>query len=90
MRGGGAAGALHKVALTRDGSRAITCSSDFTARAWEVFSGNCVHVFAGHTGWVVDAVLTLDSSLLVTASHDSTARCVPALCRAPLPLACCS
>lgn len=31
-----AAGALNKVILSRDSSRAVTCSSDFSARAWEV------------------------------------------------------
>ena len=30
------AGALHKVALTKDGKKVITCSADFTARVFEV------------------------------------------------------
>lgn len=67
-------GALHKVILTKDGKRVITCSEDFTARLWEVQTGTCVQTFTGHTSWVVDAALTSDSSLLATASHDGCAR----------------
>lgn len=40
----------------------------------QVFSGNCIQIFQGHTSGVVDAALTADSSILVTASHDGTAR----------------
>lgn len=59
------------MSLLRGLERNLTCVPCMLP---QVFSGTCVHVFSGHTAWVVDAVLTNDGSLLVTASHDGTAR----------------
>lgn len=68
------AGAIWSVALTPDGRRVITASEDFTARVWDVVSGNCAHVLDGHTGWVVHVCATADGLRCATASHDGTAR----------------
>ena len=68
------AGAIWSVALTPDGSSVLTASEDFTARVWDVVSGNCAHVLDGHTGWVVHICITADGSRCATASHDTTAR----------------
>ena len=68
------AGAVWSVALTPDGRRVLTASEDFTARVWDVVSGNCAHVLDGHTGWVVHVCTTADGLRCATASHDGTAR----------------
>ncbi|KAA6423724.1 MAG: hypothetical protein FRX49_06295 [Trebouxia sp. A1-2] len=68
------AGAVWSVALTPDGRRVVTGSEDFTARVWDVVSGNCAHVLDGHTGWVVQVCTTADGLRCATASHDGTAR----------------
>ena len=68
------AGAVWSVALTPDGRRVLTASEDFTARVWDVVSGNCAHVLDGHTGWVVHVCTTVDGLRCATASHDGTAR----------------
>ncbi|KAL3139891.1 hypothetical protein ABBQ38_004185 [Trebouxia sp. C0009 RCD-2024] len=68
------AGAVWSVALTPDGRRVLTASEDFTARVWDVVSGNCAHVLDGHTGWVVHVCTTQDGLRCATASHDGTAR----------------
>ena len=73
------AGAVWSVALTPDGRRVVTGSEDFTARVWDVVSGNCAHVLDGHTGWVVHVCTTADGLRCATASHDGTAR--SACCR---------
>lgn len=70
------AGAVWSVALTPDGRRVLTASEDFTARVWDVVSGNCAHVLDGHTGWVVHVCTTQDGLRCATASHDGTARWV--------------
>jgi WD40 repeat protein len=64
------------VALTPDARRAVTAGEDFTARVWDVLTGRCMAVLTGHSGWVVDAVVTQDGKRAVTASHDGTARCL--------------
>ncbi|DBB08019.1 TPA: hypothetical protein ACH3X3_009392 [Trebouxia sp. C0006] len=68
------AGAVWSVALTPDSRRVVTGSEDFTARVWDVVSGNCAHVLDGHTGWVVHVCTTADGLRCATASHDGTAR----------------
>lgn len=80
------AGAVWSVALTPDGRRVLTASEDFTARVWDVVSGNCAHVLDGHTGWVVHVCTTQDGLRCATASHDGTARWVKATCTSPFSL----
>ena len=67
-------GSIWSVALTPDARRLMTASEDFTARVWDVLSGNCAHVLEGHTGWVVHIAATDDGQHCATASHDGTAR----------------
>lgn len=62
------------VALTPDGRACMTAGEDFTARLWDTATGACVHVLAGHSGWVVDVAITPDCTQAITASHDGTAR----------------
>lgn len=63
------------VALTADAQRAVTAGEDFTARVWDMLTGRCTAVLTGHSGWVVDVVITPDGTRGITASHDGTARC---------------
>lgn len=67
-------GSIWSVALSPDARRLMTASEDFTARVWDVLSGNCAHVLEGHTGWVVHIAATDDGQHCATASHDGTAR----------------
>lgn len=67
-------GSIWSVALSPDARRLMTASEDFTARVWDVLSGNCAHVLEGHTGWVVHIAATNDGQHCATASHDGTAR----------------
>lgn len=74
VAGGTLVGSIWSVALTPDARRLMTASEDFTARVWDVLSGNCAHVLEGHTGWVVHIAATDDGQHCATASHDGTAR----------------
>ena len=76
-RGCPVAGALGKVVLTANGQKAVTTSEDFTARVWDIFSGRCLHVLAGHSAWVVHVDISAHGEACITASHDGTARSAP-------------
>jgi WD40 repeat protein len=72
--GGIMTGVIHAVALTPDSRRAVTASDDLTLRLWDLSSGTCDAVLAGHSGWVVDVKVTADGRHAISASHDGTAR----------------
>ncbi len=44
-------GLVFDVALSSDGSMAVTASEDFTARVWDLDEAKCEHVLQGHSGW---------------------------------------
>mmetsp|Transcript_36744 Transcript_36744/g.67365 ORF Transcript_36744/g.67365 Transcript_36744/m.67365 type:complete len:277 (+) Transcript_36744:3-833(+) len=62
------------VALSTDGSRLITSSSDKTAKIWDTATATVLHTLQGHSGWVVSADFRDDSSMVVTSGNDNTAR----------------
>lgn len=41
---------------------------------WDLASGKCIHVLAGHSGRVNTVTVSEDGATLITASDDSTAR----------------
>jgi WD40 repeat protein/serine/threonine protein kinase len=70
----GHTGDIHGMALTSDGSRALTGSFDGTLRLWNVQSAKEERLLTGHTGWVTSVALTPDGKLGLSGSHDQTAR----------------
>ena len=71
---GSLTGVLWCVVLTPDDKYAVTGSEDFTARIWQLSSGQCMRQMAGHKGWIMAVAVTPDGNRVLTASHDGTAR----------------
>jgi WD40 repeat protein len=62
------------VAITPDGSRAVSASDDHTLRVWDLQSGQSLRTLEGHLGWVLEVAITPDGRRAVSASHDSALR----------------
>jgi WD40 repeat protein len=60
--------------ITPSGTEAISCSSDGTARVWDLEIGDCMLQISGHAGPITSMAITGDGSLLVTSSEDGTMR----------------
>ncbi|MEO8498596.1 MAG: hypothetical protein ABI614_26335, partial [Planctomycetota bacterium] len=60
--------------FTPDGERAITVSSDQTARLWDLQSRTEVRRYTGHTGPLFCVALSTDGRTLVTGAQDNTLR----------------
>ena len=67
-------GRVISVAISPDGARLATGSSDNTARLWDAASGKVVQTFEGHKGRVWSVVISPDGARLATGSSDNTAR----------------
>ena len=65
---------IQTVALSSDGTRAISGSSDNNLRVWEVDSGRCISVLEGHTATVFCVSLSGDGKRAISASDDKTLR----------------
>ena len=65
---------INSAVFSPDGKLALTASNDYTARIFEVASGNELQVLGGHTKSVISAVFSPDGKLALTASMDNTAR----------------
>ncbi|MBM3498106.1 MAG: NACHT domain-containing protein, partial [Armatimonadetes bacterium] len=70
----GHTGWVMSVAVTRDGSRAVTGSGDRTVRVWYLDTGTCLRTLEGHTNGVIAVALTPDGQRAVTGSSDRTVR----------------
>ena len=70
----GHTGTVKGVALTPDGARIVTGSTDNTARVWDASTGAELLQLKGHTGAVWSVALTPDGARIVTGSDDKTAR----------------
>lgn len=62
------------MAITPDGGRAVSGSSDKTLRVWDLKSGQAVRTLNGHTGSVNAVALTPDGLRAVLGSDDETVR----------------
>jgi dipeptidyl aminopeptidase/acylaminoacyl peptidase len=62
------------VALSPDGRRLATASSDRTVRIWDTTTGQTLTTLTGHTGPVREVAFSPDGRRLATASSDGTAR----------------
>jgi len=64
--------AVHAVALTPDGRRAVSASTDHTLRVWDLDSGEKNHTLKGHDKAVTSVAVTPDSHRAISASADGT------------------
>ena len=62
------------VALSRDGTRALTGSQDGTARLWDAATGKALATLVGHTHMVRGVAFSPDGTRVLTGSDDNTAR----------------
>jgi len=62
------------VAVTPDGTCAVSGSLDHTLRVWDLHSGESLHVLGGHTSWISDVAVTPDSNWAISASDDGSVR----------------
>jgi len=62
------------VALSPDGGRVASASSDNLARVWQAATGNLIGVSSSHTNSLTDVSFSFDGDQVVTASQDGTAR----------------
>lgn len=61
---------IHRLAISSDGNKAISCSTDRTVRIWDLDSKTEIKVFPKHDTYVNALCLSADSSLLITGSAD--------------------
>lgn len=67
-------GPIKVFALSADGKRFVTGSSDNTACLWDVTTGARIAVFKAHSHCVWAAMFSPDGNRVVTGSQDNTAR----------------
>ena len=66
---------IYSVALTPDGTWALTGSHDNTALLWDISNpGSSPRVLSGHTSRITSVALTEDDKWALTGSYDNTAR----------------
>jgi small GTP-binding protein len=66
--------AVLRLAVTRDGARAVSASQDGTLRVWDLAAGRPLATLGGHTSHVWAVALTPDGARAVSASVDTTLR----------------
>ena len=65
---------MYGVAVTSDGSHAVSASDDQTVRVWDLARRKSVAILEGHTGPVLGVVVSGDGSKAVSASADKSLR----------------
>ena len=68
----GHSGWVRAVAVTPDGRRAVSASSDNTLKVWDLETGKGVRTLAGHASSVWGVAVTPDGRCAVSASFDHT------------------
>jgi WD40 repeat protein len=62
------------VAVTPDGTRALTGADDATVRVWDLDSGRSIHTLAGHDGPVTCLAVAPDGTHAITGTEEGVAR----------------
>jgi WD40 repeat protein/TM2 domain-containing membrane protein YozV len=65
-------GAINSIAITPDGSKAISASDDKTLKVWDLSNGDLLHTLKGHEETVNGVAITPDGSKAISASDDKT------------------
>ena len=63
---------VNAVAVTLDGRRAVSASSDKTLKLWDLETGGDLRTLAGHSSQVFAVAVTPDGRCAVSASEDTT------------------
>ena len=64
--------AILAVAITPDGQRAVSASSDNTLKVWDLSSGEEAHTLSGHSKAILAVAITSDGQQAISASSDNT------------------
>ena len=64
----------HSVALSADGTRIVSGSSDESVRVWDASTGNELRVLDGHTKRVNSVAFSVDGTRIVSGSSDESVR----------------
>jgi WD40 repeat protein len=70
----GHTGEVFSVAVTPDGTRAVSGSSDGSVRVWDLATGRELAVLTGHTRQVFSVAVTPDKTLAVSGGEDGSVR----------------
>jgi WD domain, G-beta repeat len=70
----GHTGAVTSVALSPDGTQALSAGLDHTVKLWDVATGHEVRTFRGHRDAVTSVAFSPDGKLAASGSNDSTLR----------------
>jgi WD40 repeat protein len=65
---------VHAVAITADGTHAVSASEDHTLKVWELKTGRMLHSLEGHSNFVYAVAITADGTKVISASNDNTLR----------------
>ena len=62
------------VTFSPDGQIITSASDDHTVRIWNVSTGECLFVLAGHKRWAESIAFSRDRKILASGSHDRSVR----------------
>ena len=65
---------IFSVAFSSDLNYVLTGSGDYTARLWDINTGEQLRNFSGHRSEVYSVAFSPDGKFVLTGSNDSTAR----------------
>ncbi len=65
---------VRSLAFSPDGSMLLTGSYDNEVRLWNTATGDLLHTYSGHTGYVMSVAFSPDATRLASGSWDTTAR----------------